>query len=232
MWRAALPCRHVGVALLGSIVATALVVGASPSSSAAASAAPAGQVWALALPASAKTVQQKQTELARSPRRHHDRRLQASAGVPQAACSLGQEVGPGRDRTEAGCSEEGVQVRCRPTRDLRGRRRYPGGRGPPRPPRPRRLRRHPGEDAPAAADASRQPRQALAHPRPAAAEPEGSGPERLALRYRLRRRRSGARSGSHFGSRRRRSRSAGISRRSRARERPPQPDRALLPPCS
>ena len=60
MWRAALPCRHVGVALLGSIVATALVVGASPSSSAAASAAPAGQVWALALPASVKTVQQKQ----------------------------------------------------------------------------------------------------------------------------------------------------------------------------
>ena len=61
MWRAALPCRHVGLALLGSIVATALVVGASASSSAAAtSAAPTGQVWALALPASAKTVQQKQ----------------------------------------------------------------------------------------------------------------------------------------------------------------------------
>ena len=60
MWRAALPCRHVGTALLGSIVAAVLVVGASPSSSAAASAAPAGQVWALALPDSVKTVQQKQ----------------------------------------------------------------------------------------------------------------------------------------------------------------------------
>jgi chitodextrinase len=46
--------------MLGSIVAAALVAGASPSSSAAAPAAPAGQVWALALPASVKTVQQKQ----------------------------------------------------------------------------------------------------------------------------------------------------------------------------
>ena len=60
MWRAALPCRHVGIALLGSIVTAALVVGASPSSSAAAPAAAAGQVWALALPDSAKTVGQKQ----------------------------------------------------------------------------------------------------------------------------------------------------------------------------
>ena len=60
MWRAALPCRHVGTAMLGSIVAAVLVVGASPSTSAAASAAPAGQVWALALPDSVKTVQQKQ----------------------------------------------------------------------------------------------------------------------------------------------------------------------------
>ncbi len=60
MWRAALPCRHVGVAMLGFIVAAALVVGSSPSSSAAASAAPAGQVWALGLPDSVKTVQQKQ----------------------------------------------------------------------------------------------------------------------------------------------------------------------------
>ena len=60
MWRAALPCRHVGIALLGSIVAAALVAGASPSSSAAAPAAPAGQVWALALPSSVKSVQQKQ----------------------------------------------------------------------------------------------------------------------------------------------------------------------------
>ena len=60
MWRAALPCRHVGIALLGSIVAAALVVGASPSSSAAAPAATAGQVWALALPDSVKTVEQKQ----------------------------------------------------------------------------------------------------------------------------------------------------------------------------
>ena len=60
MWRAALPCKQVGIALLGSIVATALVVGASPSSSAAAPAATAGQVWAVALPDSAKTVELKQ----------------------------------------------------------------------------------------------------------------------------------------------------------------------------
>jgi hypothetical protein len=60
MWRAALPCRHAGLALLGSFVVAALVVGASPAGSSAASAAPAAQVWALALPDSVQTVPQKQ----------------------------------------------------------------------------------------------------------------------------------------------------------------------------
>src|SRR6185503_15663693 len=60
MWRAALPCRHVCLALLGSIVVAALVVGASPASSAAASAAQPSQGWAVALPDSVKTVPQKQ----------------------------------------------------------------------------------------------------------------------------------------------------------------------------
>ena len=56
-----------------------LWAGASPSSRAAA-AAPAGQVWALALPDSVKTVKQAQLNGSR-PRRHNGRRVQASAGV-------------------------------------------------------------------------------------------------------------------------------------------------------
>ena len=59
MWRAALPCRQIGVALLGSILAF-LAVAASPSNSSAAVSAPTGQIWALALPDSVKTVQQPQ----------------------------------------------------------------------------------------------------------------------------------------------------------------------------
>ncbi|MDX6439850.1 MAG: hypothetical protein QOF45_2433, partial [Gaiellaceae bacterium] len=59
MWRAALPCRRIGVALLGSILAAILAV-AAPSSGSAAASAPAGQVWALALPDSVKVVKQQQ----------------------------------------------------------------------------------------------------------------------------------------------------------------------------
>ena len=200
MWRAALPCRHVGTALLGSIVAAALVVGASPSSSAAASAAPAGQVWALALPDSVKTVQQKQMSWLAA----HGvttivafKRPQAS---PQAAGSLSEEVTPGRDRTEAGCApKKACKSRCGLAPDLRGRRHHPGRCGSARASRPRRLRRDPREDASAAPDAPRQPCQAQPDRRDPPAEPESGGPRSLARRYRLRRRRPRTRSRSHVG---------------------------------
>ena len=60
MWSAALPCRRTGLVLLGSIL-TAAVVFATPSGSAAPAAAP-GQVWALALPNSVRTVEQRQLD--------------------------------------------------------------------------------------------------------------------------------------------------------------------------
>jgi chitodextrinase len=60
MWRAALPCRRVSIALLASILATATAVAASPAKSS--TAAPSGQVWAVALPGSVTTVKQGQLD--------------------------------------------------------------------------------------------------------------------------------------------------------------------------
>ena len=112
MWRAALPCRHVGLALLGSILATAWCSAPRRRASAAASAAPAGQVWALALPDSVKTVEQKQLRLARGPRRHHDRRLQAHAGVLQRLAASAKRSGLVVIAPRQVAPEEGVQVRA------------------------------------------------------------------------------------------------------------------------
>ena len=59
MWSAALPCRRTGLVLLGSILAAAAIFIGTPSAPAAAPAAAPGQVWALALPDSVKTVEQR-----------------------------------------------------------------------------------------------------------------------------------------------------------------------------
>ena len=61
MWRAALPCRRTGIALLGlTVVVATLAVASTPARSSAAQPAAAGQVWAVALPDSVKTVQRKE----------------------------------------------------------------------------------------------------------------------------------------------------------------------------
>ena len=59
MWRAALPCRRTGIALFGLMLAATLAVGPSSARNSA-QAAPSGELWALALPESTKTVDRKQ----------------------------------------------------------------------------------------------------------------------------------------------------------------------------
>ena len=61
MWSAALPCRRAGLVLLGSILAAAVGVRRAVGLRSACRHA-SGQVWALALPNSVKTVQQRQLD--------------------------------------------------------------------------------------------------------------------------------------------------------------------------
>ena len=110
MWSAALPCRRAGLVLLGSILAAATISIGTPAAPAAAPAAASGQVWALALPDSVKTVEQRQLNWLAARGVNTIVAFRRTAGVATASRRRREAVAPDRDRSTEGSARESVLV--------------------------------------------------------------------------------------------------------------------------